>query len=157
MLYAAALLHDLGRIIGYTSHHKHSQTLLEYNGIPGYTPRETALIALLCRYHRKGQPVISDYKLLLNKKDQTILQRLSSILRVAECLERGRNANVADVIATWAKENLRLTLIATQYPAVELWQTARNAGPLLSIAFEKEISLDSFSPPLNYAELPFRI
>ncbi len=39
ILYAAALLHDLGRIIGYSSHHKHSQTLLEYNGLPGYTPR----------------------------------------------------------------------------------------------------------------------
>jgi exopolyphosphatase/guanosine-5'-triphosphate,3'-diphosphate pyrophosphatase len=152
ILYAAALLHDLGRIIGYSSHHKHSQTLLEYNGLPGYTPRETALIALLCRYHRKGQPEISDYKLLLNKKDQIILQRLSSILRVAECLERGRNANVTDIIATWDKKNLRLTLIANQYPAVELWQTIRNASPLLSTAFEKEISLDSFSPPLNSDE-----
>jgi len=114
-----------------------------------YTPRETALIALLCRYHRKGQPEISDYKLLLKKKDQIILRRLSSILRVAKCLETGRNANVTDVIATWDKENLRLTLIANQYPAVELWQTVRNAGPLLSIAFEKKISLDSFSPPLS--------
>lgn len=120
--------------------------------MPGYTPRETALIALLCRYHRKGQPDISDYKLILNKKDQIILQRLSSILRVAECLERGRNANITDVITTWDNENLRLTLIANQYPAVELWQTARNAGPLLSKVFGKEICLDSFSPPLNPPE-----
>jgi exopolyphosphatase/guanosine-5'-triphosphate,3'-diphosphate pyrophosphatase len=145
ILKAAALLHDLGRIIGYSSHHKHTQTLLEYNGLPGYTPRETALIALLCRYHRKGQPDISDYKLLLNKKDHKVLLRLSAILRVAECLERGRNANIIDVITTWDEMSLRMSLIADQYPAVELWQATRNAGPLLGEAFRKEISLDSFS------------
>jgi len=151
LLYAAALLHDLGRIIGYSSHHKHTQTLLEYNGLPGYSPRETALIALLCRFHRKGQPVISDYKLILGKKDLKILKHLSAILRIAECLERGRNGNITDVITTWDDKNLRLTLIANQYPAVELWQANRNAGPLLAEVFNKNINLDSFSPPVSPA------
>ena len=141
------LLHDLGRIIGYNSHHKHTQTLLEYNGLPGYTPRETALIALLCRYHRKGQPDITDYKLLLDKEDRQLLLHLSAILRLAECLERGRNANITDTITTWDEGQLRITLIANQYPAVELWQAGRNASPLMSEAFQKEIVFDSFSPP----------
>ncbi len=149
ILYAAALLHDLGRIIGYSNHHKHTQTLLEYNGLPGYTPRETALIALLSRYHRKGQPEISDYKLLLKKKDRTILTRLAAILRLAECLERGRNANITDTITTWDEEQLRITLIANQYPAVELWQSNRNASSLMKEAFQKEVKIDSFSPPQN--------
>jgi len=149
ILYAAALLHDLGRIIGYSSHHKHTQTLLEYNGLPGYTPRETALIALLSRYHRKGKPEISDYKLLLKKKDLTILTKLAAILRLAECLERGRNSNITDTIATWDKDQLRITLIANQYPAVELWQANRNASPLMKEAFQKEVKIDSFSPPQN--------
>ena len=147
ILYAAALLHDLGRIIGYSSHHKHTQTLLEYNGLPGYTSRETALIALLCRYHRKGQPEISDYKKLLGKKDLVLLSRLSAILRLAECLERGRNANITDAIATWDKKQLRITLVANQYPIVELWQATRNAMPLMAEAFQRELTFDSFSPP----------
>jgi exopolyphosphatase/guanosine-5'-triphosphate,3'-diphosphate pyrophosphatase len=149
ILYAAALLHDLGRIIGYSSHHKHTQTLLEYNGLPGYTPRETALIALLSRYHRKGKPEISDYKLLLKKKDLITLTRLAAMLRLAECLERGRNANVTDTISTWDEEQLRITLIANQYPTVELWQANRNASPLMKEAFQKEVKIDSFSPPQN--------
>ncbi|MCJ7715005.1 MAG: Ppx/GppA family phosphatase [Anaerolineales bacterium] len=149
ILYAAALLHDLGRIIGYSSHHKHTQTLLEYNGLPGFTPRETALIALLARYHRKGQPDISDYKLLLKKKDGIILSRMAAILRLAECLERGRNSNITDAIVTWDDENLRITLIANQYPAVELWQANRNAVPLMEEVFQKEVTIDSFSPPQN--------
>jgi exopolyphosphatase/guanosine-5'-triphosphate,3'-diphosphate pyrophosphatase len=147
LLYAAALLHDLGRIIGYSSHHKHTQTLLEYNGLPGYSPQETALIALLCRYHRKGQPDISDYKLLLNKKDRIKLTRLSAILRLAECLERGRNANITDIITTWDESQLRITLIANQYPAVELWQASRNAAPIMANAYQKDILFDSFAPP----------
>ncbi len=147
MLSAAALLHDLGRVIGYSSHHKHTQTLLEYNGLPGYSPRETALIALMCRYHRKGQPDISDYKLLLGKKDLVLLRRLSAILRLAECLERGRNGNITDVILTWDEGQLRITLVANQYPAVEIWQAGRNAAPLMAEAYQKEIIFDSFSPP----------
>ncbi len=147
ILHAAALLHDLGRIIGYSSHHKHSQTLLEYNGLPGYTSRETALIALLCRYHRKGQPELTDYKKLLNKKDLALLMRLAAILRLAECLERGRNANITDVISTWDENQLRITLIANQYPVVELWQASRNALPLMAKAYRKEVIFDSFSPP----------
>jgi exopolyphosphatase/guanosine-5'-triphosphate,3'-diphosphate pyrophosphatase len=147
ILQAAALLHDLGRIIGYSSHHKHTQTLLEYNGLPGYTSRETALIALLCRYHRKGKPELTDYKKLLDKKDLALLMRLAAILRLAECLERGRNANITDVISTWDEDQLRITLIANQYPVVELWQATRNALPLMAEAYQKEVIFDSFSPP----------
>ncbi|NQS92086.1 MAG: Ppx/GppA family phosphatase [Chloroflexi bacterium] len=148
LLHAAALLHDLGRVIGYSSHHKHTQTLLEYNGLPGFTSRETALIGLLCRYHRKGQPDIADYKNLLAKKDSKILNRLAAILRLAECLERGRNGNITDVITTWDEDKLRITLIANQYPVVEIWQAARNASPLMADAYRKEINFDSFSPPV---------
>jgi exopolyphosphatase/guanosine-5'-triphosphate,3'-diphosphate pyrophosphatase len=105
------------------------------------------LIALLCRYHRKGLPDIADYKLLLDKNDQKLLLQLSAILRLAECLERGRNANITDTITTWDEDQLRVTLIANQYPAVELWQAGRNASPLMAEAFKKEILFDSFSPP----------
>lgn len=152
ILYAAALLHDLGRIIGYASHHKHTQTLLEHNGLAGYTPRETALIALLTRYHRKGTPDRSGYTLLLDQDDHIILTKLSAILRLSECLERGRSANVNDAITTWDDGQLRITLIANQYPAVELWQAKRNAAPLMETAFGREVALDSFSPPQK--ELP---
>jgi len=147
LLDAAALLHDLGRIVGYSSHHKHSQTLIEYNGLPGFSPRESAIIALLSRYHRKGTPDISDYDLLLDGEDETLLSRLAAILRVAECLERGRNGDVDDVIATWNEAGLRLTLVSDGYPAVELWQAERNAADLMEDAFGRAVRFDSFAPP----------
>ena len=152
LLDAAALLHDLGRIVGYSSHHKHSQTLIEYGGLPGFSPRESTLIALLTRYHRKGNPDISDYDLLLEEDDEVLLIRLAAILRVAERLERGRNADIDDVIATWNGRRLRFTLISDEYPAVELWQAERNAAGLMGDAFARAVSFDSLASPLEWSE-----
>jgi exopolyphosphatase/guanosine-5'-triphosphate,3'-diphosphate pyrophosphatase len=147
LLDAAALLHDLGTMISYNDHHKHSQTLIINSGLPGYTPRETALIALLARYHRKGKPSVSGYERLLLENDEKRLWRLAAILRLAEFLERGRNAAVDDVAVVWNDEELRLTLIADAYPAVELWEAERHAVALMEMAYERKVVLDSTAVP----------
>ena len=56
LLWAAAMLHDVGTAVDYDDHHKHSRYLILNAGLPGYSPRETALIGQAARYHRKGQP-----------------------------------------------------------------------------------------------------
>jgi len=150
LLDAAALLHDLGTIISYRSHHKHSQTLIANSGLPGYSPREIALIALLARYHRVGKPSTSEYKLLFHDEDDTLLTRLAAILRLAEFLERGRNATIDDIIAVWDEQNLRLTLIADEFPAVELWEAERNAVELMEAAFDRRVLLDSTAAPSEW-------
>ncbi len=147
LLDSAALLHDLGSIISYDSHHKHSQMLIINSGLPGYTSRETAIIALLTRYHRKGKPSIRGYERLLDADDSRLIRQLAAILRLAEYLERGRNANVDDVIASWDEEILRLTLIADEYPAVELWEAERNALSLMESAFGRRVVLESTAVP----------
>lgn len=147
LLDAAALLHDLGTLIDYNDHHKHSQTLIINSGLPGFTPRETALIALLTRYHRKGRPRIDGWEQLLAPDDGLRLTRLAAILRLAEFLERGRNANVDDVTAAWDDKTLRLTLIADEYPAVELWEAERNAVELTEAAFGRAVQFESTAVP----------
>ena len=117
------------------------------NGLAGFSPREIALIGLLARYHRKGAPDISTYEALLGADDLAILTRLAAILRLAENLERGRNGVVDDVIVNWGEDYLRLTLIADEYPAVELWETERNALPLVEKAFERRALVDSIAAP----------
>ena len=149
LLETAALLHDLGNAIGYHGHHKHSQSLINYHGLPGFSPREIALVGLLARYHRKGRPDISSYKALLKKKDQILLERLAAILRLAEYLERGRNGAVTDLVVKYNDEDLRLTLIATAHPAVELWQAERHALDLMATAFARRVHLDSLTAPIG--------
>ena len=54
LLWAASMLHDVGMTISYDDHHKHSRYLIESAELPGFDPRERALIAQISRYHRKG-------------------------------------------------------------------------------------------------------
>jgi exopolyphosphatase / guanosine-5'-triphosphate,3'-diphosphate pyrophosphatase len=152
LLNAAALLHDLGTVISYDHHDQHSQTLITNAGLPGFSPREIALIALLTRYHRKGTPDPGPFAGLLAADDSRLLTQMAAILRVAEYLERGRTSAVDDVAVSWGEDArgsryLRLTLIADSYPAVEIWQTQRNALELMARAFDREVLLDSTAAP----------
>jgi exopolyphosphatase/guanosine-5'-triphosphate,3'-diphosphate pyrophosphatase len=72
---------------------------------------------------------------------------MAAILRLAEYLERGRNSNKPDVIITWDENQLRNTLIANQYPTVELWQANRNALPLMEEVYQKGVTMTDFLPP----------
>ena len=147
LLDSAALLHDLGSVVSYDDHHKHSQMLITNSGLPGFTPRETAIIALLTRFHRKGKPTTKGFGQLLTDEDKRLVEQMAAILRLAEYLERGRNANVDDVIVTWDAETLRLTLVADEYPAVELWEAERNALELMESAFGRRVVLESTAVP----------
>ncbi len=145
LLDAAALLHDIGTVIGYKGHHRHSAALIENNGLPGFSPREMAIVTLLALYHRKGNPSVGEYGGLLEKGDEDLVRRLTCILRMAEFLERGRNAVVSDVVVTWTDQELAFTLVADEHPAVELWDAERKAAPLLESVFERRIVLSSLA------------
>ena len=60
LLWAAAMLHDVGMTISYDDHHKHSHYLIVSAELPGFDPRERALIAQISRYHRKGAPKLGE-------------------------------------------------------------------------------------------------
>ncbi len=141
-LMAAATLHDIGTAIRYNDHHKHSQMLIISNGLPGFSPRETAIIALLTRYHRKGTPMAGEWESLLEKGDENRLQVLAALLRISEYLERGRSGVVRDVQASWDKKQLTLTLVARN-AEVEMWVTARSGVDLMEAAFGHEVILES--------------
>ena len=69
LLWAASMLHDVGMTISYDDHHKHSRYLIETAELPGFDPRERALIAQMTRYHRKGVPKLGDIESLTESGD----------------------------------------------------------------------------------------
>ncbi len=95
LLKAAAMLHDVGMTIAYDDHHKHSRYLIVSAELPGFDPRERALIAQISRYHRKGTPKLGELEGLAEPGDEELLERCSVILRLAEHLERGRDQSVS--------------------------------------------------------------
>lgn len=96
LLWAASMLHDVGMTIAYDDHHKHSRYLIESAELPGFDPRERALIAQITRYHRKGNPKLGLIEPLAQEGDEQLLERCAVILRLAEHLERGRDQSVSN-------------------------------------------------------------
>jgi exopolyphosphatase/guanosine-5'-triphosphate,3'-diphosphate pyrophosphatase len=98
LLWAAALLHDIGTAVDYDDHHRHSRYLIFNAGLPGFSDRETALIAQLTRYHRKGSPSLGFLEPLTREGDAELLLRGAALLRLAEQLERARDQTVREAL-----------------------------------------------------------
>ncbi len=94
LLWAASMLHDVGMTISYDDHHKHSRYLIVSAELPGFDPRERALIAQISRYHRKGAPKLGEVATLAQPGDEELVSRCAVLLRLAEHLERGRDQSV---------------------------------------------------------------
>ena len=133
LLWAACLLHDIGTAVDYDDHHKHSRYLILNGSLPGFTPRELELIALIARYHRKGEPDASELGPLARKKDDARLALLSAIIRLAEQLERSRDQAIASVRVEANNGNDAVTLAteaAGEGAPVAIWSARRNADLL---------------------------
>jgi exopolyphosphatase/guanosine-5'-triphosphate,3'-diphosphate pyrophosphatase len=141
LLWAACMLHDIGTAIDYDDHHKHSRYLILHGGLPGFTPREMELIALIARYHRKGDPDASELGPLERKKDEAKLTLLSAIIRLAEQFERSRDQAIASVRVEQANGTVTLATEATGDSApVAIWSARRNAE-LLERAIGKKVEV----------------
>ena len=142
LLWAACLLHDVGVVVDYDDHHKHSRYLILNAGLPGFTPREVELIALVARYHRKGDPDVSAMGQLAKKRDAERLSVLAGTVRLAEQLERSRDGSVRRV--SLRAENGRVVVRADASPDAEvaIWSARRNAD-LLAGAIDREVEIES--------------
>ncbi len=126
LLWAAAMLHDIGVAVDYDDHHKHSRYLVLNAGLPGYAPREVALIGQMVRYHRKGTPSPGPFAALMRKGDAAALDRCAVLLRIAEGLERGRDQVVHDTRVSLRKDGtVHLKAVADGDAPVARWAAAR--------------------------------
>ncbi|MGQ9909488.1 MAG: Ppx/GppA phosphatase family protein [Candidatus Flexifilum sp.] len=121
LLWAACMLHDIGMAIDYHDHHKHGAYLLLNSGLPGYTHREIALIALLIRYHRKGQPSADELAPLLLDGDEGRLLQMCALLRLAEQLDRSRDGAVRRLILRPLGDRIVMEAHVSGEEAVPLW------------------------------------
>src|SRR4051812_27182184 len=122
-----ARLPDLGVGVDYDPPHRHSRYLILNAGLPGFAPREVALIAQMARYHRKGTPSLGELKPLMRKGDQELLDRCSALLRVAEQLERSRDQSVHEAHVEVEDGGVRLALVADEQVPVAQWAAERQS------------------------------
>jgi exopolyphosphatase/guanosine-5'-triphosphate,3'-diphosphate pyrophosphatase len=134
LLWAACMLHDIGMSVDYDDHHKHSRYLILSAGLPGFQPQEVAIIAQAARYHRKGMPDPGPLRALFGPAEQEQLNRCSTLLRLAEDLERSRDQLVRGTSVSMQDGEVELRLRAQGPSVVARWAAARE-GELFERAF----------------------
>lgn len=135
LLRAAALLQDVGYLIDYEKHHKHSYHLILHSRLAGFQPHQLELIANVARYHRGKEPKKKhDNFQRLGGKDQQRVRKLAAILRLAGGFDRSNTQQVREVVVSLTAQETTLRAVANEPPEVDLWAARRRAEP-----FEKEL------------------
>jgi exopolyphosphatase/guanosine-5'-triphosphate,3'-diphosphate pyrophosphatase len=137
LLEAAGLLHDVGQLVSYSKHHKHSYQLIMHAERLGLPARERELVAIISRYHRRTGPRKKHEEFAaLAPADQAVVRRLSALLRVADGLDRGHTAAV-ETVATELTDEALVIRIAPRLKGADLdlecWGGSRKADVLAKL------------------------
>jgi exopolyphosphatase/guanosine-5'-triphosphate,3'-diphosphate pyrophosphatase len=128
LLECAARLQDVGYVINYDQHHKHSYHLIRNSRLPGVRSHDLELIANVARYHRGAHPKRKHENLArLSAEDQQRVRRMAAILRLAGGLDRSRTQQVRDAVVRVADGRVGIDVVAEAEPQVDLWGAQRRA------------------------------
>jgi exopolyphosphatase/guanosine-5'-triphosphate,3'-diphosphate pyrophosphatase len=98
LLEVAALLHDIGLFVNIRAHHKHSQYLISVSEIFGMSRDDLLVVSNIARYHRRGLPQRSHIPYMaLDKEAKIVVNKLASILRMANALDADHQQKVKNV------------------------------------------------------------
>jgi exopolyphosphatase/guanosine-5'-triphosphate,3'-diphosphate pyrophosphatase len=99
-VWAAAILHGIGRFVSDTGHHKHAAYLIRNTPLDGWSQDERVLVAQIARYYRKAMPKPAHLEYYaLEPADRRRIDVLASLLRIADGLDIRHLGVVTDVAA----------------------------------------------------------
>jgi exopolyphosphatase/guanosine-5'-triphosphate,3'-diphosphate pyrophosphatase len=138
LLEYAALLHDIGYFISRSSHHKHTQYLIDNCIGDAFPEEEKAIISHTARYHQKALPKKSHEEFnKLPSKTQKKIMALASLLRIADALDRSHSSQIRSVRVTVSPKEIGIILFSHEEPEVELWAARRKVDMLELITARK--------------------
>ena len=124
----AGHLHDIGAFLSYTNHHQHSYYIIRHADLLGFDQLELNLMAATAFFHRRAFPRKRHPEFAaLDDRGQRIVRVLCVLLRLAESLDRGHNAQVASARFTAEKKTATLHLLAPHGCQLELWGVEHHA------------------------------
>ena len=143
---AAARLQDVGYLIDYDQHHKHSYHLILNSHLAGISPHELELIANVARYHRGAKPKArhANFSQLCGK-DQRRVRHLAAILRIAGGLDRSHTQTVRDVHLDRSNSHLMLNVTSDESPEVDIWGARKRCGFFESV-YDMPLAIEWFEP-----------
>jgi exopolyphosphatase/guanosine-5'-triphosphate,3'-diphosphate pyrophosphatase len=130
-LVLAAYLHDIGKFISTTAHHKHAEYIISSLNLFQLTEEEQKLIASVARHHR-GNPPGANHPLYssLGTESRILVQKLSALLRIADSLDRSHDQKVRE-----------LRVVLKDDAEVELHLSCRDEPVLERLAFKERRKL----------------
>jgi exopolyphosphatase/guanosine-5'-triphosphate,3'-diphosphate pyrophosphatase len=141
VLFAAALVHDVGRVVNPSSHHKHGAYIVRNASLPSWRAEEIDLIATLVRYHRKSLPKLTHPEWAAASPElRAKIEGLAGILRVADGLDRRHLGVVSSLAIEQYDGVVRLVLEATQDVTPEA-DGARFKAELFERAFATKLEI----------------
>jgi exopolyphosphatase / guanosine-5'-triphosphate,3'-diphosphate pyrophosphatase len=139
LIEAAALLANVGYLINFEGHHKHSHNLILNSELPGFEREQLRMLALAARYHRGSRPKKKhDEFKRLTDEDKRRASSLAAILRLALALDRTHQQHVESVVATVGDESVEIAVRAHGDADVDLW-AARGKVKLFEKVFGREL------------------
>ncbi len=143
-LIAATLLHDIGHHISHNQHHKHSNYIIRNSELMGFNETEINIIANVARYHRKSHPKQKHPEFAsLSPANQTIVKKLSAILRVADALDRSHQQKISDIAARNDNGTVTISFNTNNFPIdIELWNLGRRQK-LFEELFNKKLVIEA--------------
>lgn len=128
MVEAGAVLRDVGYLVNYSGHHKHSYHLIVHSDLRGFSSREIEIIANVARYHRKSEPKAGHSMYSgLDDASRTTVDHLASIIRIADGLDRTHTQTVRDVEVVMSGSRALIRASAHTDPKVDLWGAEQKA------------------------------
>jgi exopolyphosphatase/guanosine-5'-triphosphate,3'-diphosphate pyrophosphatase len=134
LLEAAALLHDVGQLVSYREHHKHSYDLIMHAERLNLSASDRQIVALISRYHRKRGPSRKHSAFAaLPSADQDVVRRMATLLRVADGLDRGHAQAVGSLATLLTPDRLTISVAPSTNGSdlsLECWAAERKADVL---------------------------
>lgn len=141
ILQCASILHDIGWIEGWRSHHKIALRIILETPMLPFSHRERLIIGSIARYHRKALPNTShDHFAALNLEDRKTVQMLSGFLRLADGLDRSHARRIKDVKCSIKKGFICLDCFSDSL-AKEEQEGGIKKADLLSLMLDREIQI----------------
>jgi exopolyphosphatase / guanosine-5'-triphosphate,3'-diphosphate pyrophosphatase len=147
LLQVAAILHDIGIFVSPRAHHKHSQYLIAASQIFGLSNEETAVVSNIARYHRRGLPQKSHLPYIaLDRHDRLIVNKLASVLRIANALDAERLQKVSAVALVRRERGWVLEIDGTGDLTMEQLAATARADMFIE-TFGQELAIRRVSVP----------
>ncbi len=126
LIESAALVANVGYLINFEGHHKHSYHLILNSELPGFERRQLQVLANAARYHRGNAPKRKHEQFReLSPEDRARVKSLAAILRLALALDRTHQQHVGEVKASVRQDGVCITIEAHGDAAGDLWSAER--------------------------------